>query len=380
MEKDIVMSGKIYAPFLATVEDEKLKIFDGRNRYNFLKKISAEYYDIDNAFGYYQALKDTEVVIEIFITSDKKKESYKPLNIEEIRLIADSYNLSRRHLTATQKAIIAFSDRFEKQRENFHEETEEAQKTNTSVKKKIVTKDRAVFDELLAKTVGGNRDYISKWKKVKDLLVEIPEFYRKLSDIVYLDNGNFQEIVYLLKFKDKFESSKKIKDKNGKEISLLEGLCRAYIEEKKKNDNLPFGKNDKERKQAIDKLREKLSIPVVKRKKSQKIAEELQVEGLWVLVNNDSLGKVTMERITAAIKYVLRTDNVNEKFKCYFAKSNDTNIESDESKLTVENKNPKDIVEIKSDEVSNFFYEDNKEYIDDNSRKKIQKRKSTSQL
>ena len=274
LEKDIVMSSRIYAPFLATVEEEKLKIFDGRNRYNFLKKISEEYYDIDNASGYYQALKDTEVVIEIFITCDKKTETYKPLNIEDIRLIADSYNLSRRHLTATQKAIIAFSDRFEKQRENFHEESEEAQKTNTSGKKKIVTKDRAVFDELLAKTVGGNRDYISKWKKVKDLLVEIPEFYRKLSEIAYLDNGNFQEIVYLLKFKDKFESSKKIKDENGKEISLLEGLCRAYIKEKKKNDNLPFGKNDKERRQAIDKLREKLSITVVKRKKSQKVAEE----------------------------------------------------------------------------------------------------------
>ena len=358
LEKDIVMSGKVYAPFLATVENEKLKIFDGRNRYNFLKKISEEYYDIDNASGNYQDLKDTEVVIEIFITVDEKTKSYKSLDTEAIRLIADSYNLSRRHLTATQKAIIAFSERFEEQREFFREQSEEAQKTNTASKKKTKTKDRAVFDETLAETVGGNKDYISKWKKVKDLLKQIPELYRKLSEIAYLYNGNFQEIVYLLKFKDKFTPCKKIKDENGKEISLLEGLCRAYIEEKKKNDNLPFGKNEKERRQAVDKLREKLSIPVVKRTKSQKISEELQVEGLWVFVNNDSLGKVTMERITAAIKYVLRTNDIDEEFKCYFAKAKDTTIKTAENKLTVENGNFKEIVEIKSDEVSEFVYED----------------------
>lgn len=358
LEKDIVMSGKIYAPFLVTVEDEKLKIFDGRNRYNFLKKISEEYYDIDNASGNYQDLKDTEVVIEIFITGDKKTKSYKSLDIEAIRLIADSYNLSRRHLTATQKAILAFSDRFKEQREYFREQAEAAQKTNSDGKKKTEVKGRAVFDESLAETVGGNKDYISKWKKVKDLLVEIPEFYRKLSEIAYLDNGNFQETVYLLKFKDKFDPHQKIKDENGKEVSILEQLCRVYIETKKKNDNLPFGKNETERKQAIDKLKEKLSIPVVKRTKSQKIAEELQVEGLWVFVNNDSLGKVTMERITAAIKYVLRTNDISEEFKCYFAKSKDTTIKTDENKLTIENGNFKELVEIKSDEVSGFVYED----------------------
>ena len=145
LEKDIVMSGKVYAPFLATVENQKLKIFDGRNRYNFLKKISEEYYDIDNASGNYQDLKDTEVVIEIFITGDEKTKTYKNLDTEAIRLIADSYNLSRRHLTATQKAIIAFSERFEEQREYFREQSEEAQKTNTAGKKKTTKSERAVF-------------------------------------------------------------------------------------------------------------------------------------------------------------------------------------------------------------------------------------------
>ena len=351
LEKDIVMSGKVYAPFLATVENQKLKIFDGRNRYNFLKKISKEYYDIDNASGNYQDLKDTEVVIEIFITGDEKTKTYKSLDTEAIRLIADSYNLSRRHLTATQKAIIAFSERFEEQREYFREQSEEAQKTNTAGKKKTTKSERAVFDELLAKAVGGNKDYISKWKRVKDVIKsQSEEIYRKLSEIAYLYNGNFQEIVHLLNFKGKIDLNREVADIDGTKTTLLVRLCRAYIRKKKENSNLPLGKNEKERKQAIDELKEENDILVPKNLKTKKVAEELQV-----------IGKVTMERIVAAISYVLKTVNIDEDFKCYFAKTNDTSIKIDENKLTVENENLKEIVEIKSDEVSDFVYEDRQE-------------------
>ena len=362
LEKDIVMSGKVYAPFLATVENQKLKIFDGRNRYNFLKKISEEYYDIDNASGNYQDLKDTEVVIEIFITSDEKTKTYKNLDTEAIRLIADSYNLSRRHLTATQKAIIAFSERFEEQREYFREQSEEAQKTNTAGKKKTTKSERAVFDELLAKAVGGNKDYISKWKRVKDVIKsQSEEIYRKLSEIAYLYNGNFQEIVHLLNFKGKIDLNREVADIDGTKTTLLVRLCRAYIRKKKENSNLPLGKNEKERKQAIDELKEENEILVPKNLKTKKVAEELQVKDLWVFINNSNLGKVTMERIVAAISYVLKTDNIDEDFKCYFAKTNDTSIKIDENKLTVENENLKEIVEIKSDEISDFVYEDRQE-------------------
>ena len=362
LEKDIVMSGKVYAPFLATVENEKLKIFDGRNRYNFLKKISEEYYDIDNASGNYQDLKDTEVVIEIFITGDEKTKTYKSLDTEAIRLIADSYNLSRRHLTATQKAIIAFSERFEEQREYFREQSEEAQKTNTAGKKKTTKSERAVFDELLAKAVGGNKDYISKWKRVKDVIKsQSEEIYRKLSEIAYLYNGNFQEIVHLLNFKGKIDLDREVEDIDGTKTTLLVRLCRAYIRKKKENSNLPLGKNEKERKQAIDELKEENEILVPKNLKTKKVAEELQVKDLWVFINNSNLGKVTMERIVAAISYVLKTDNIDEDFKCYFAKTNDTSIRIDENKLTVENENLKEIVEIKSDEISDFVYEDRQE-------------------
>lgn len=362
LEKDIVMSGKVYAPFLATVENQKLKIFDGRNRYNFLKKISEEYYDIDNASGNYQDLKDTEVVIEIFITGDEKTKTYKSLDTEAIRLIADSYNLSRRHLTATQKAIIAFSERFEEQREYFREQSEEAQKTNTAGKNKTTKSERAVFDELLAKAVGGNKDYISKWKRVKDVIKsQSEEIYRKLSEIAYLYNGNFQEIVHLLNFKGKIDLNREVADIDGTKTTLLVRLCRAYIRKKKENSNLPLGKNEKERKQAIDELKEENEILVPKNLKAKKVAEELQVKDLWVFINNSNLGKVTMERIVAAISYVLKTDNIDEDFKCYFAKTNDTSIRIDENKLTVENENLKEIVEIKSDEVSDFVYEDRQE-------------------
>ena len=362
LEKDIVMSGKVYAPFLATVENQKLKIFDGRNRYNFLKKISEEYYDIDNASGNYQDLKDTEVVIEIFITGDEKTKTYKSLDTEAIRLIADSYNLSRRHLTATQKAIIAFSERFEEQREYFREQSEEAQKTNTAGKKKTTKSERAVFDELLAKAVGGNKDYISKWKRVKDVIKsQSEEIYRKLSEIAYLYNGNFQEIVHLLNFKGKIDLDREVEDIDGTKTTLLVRLCRAYIRKKKENSNLPLGKNEKERKQAIDELKEENEILVPKNLKTKKVAEELQVKDLWVFINNSNLGKVTMERIVAAISYVLKTDNIDEDFKCYFAKTNDTSIRIDENKLTVENENLKEIVEIKSDEISDFVYEDRQE-------------------
>ena len=364
LEKDIVISGRVYAPFLATVENKKLKIFDGRNRYNFLKKISKEYYDIDNASPNmaYQALKDTEVVIEIFITVDEKTKSYKSLDTEAIRLIADSYNLSRRHLTATQKAIIAFSERFEEQREYFREQSEEAQKTNTAGKKKTTKSERAVFDELLAKAVGGNKDYISKWKRVKDVIKsQSEEIYRKLSEIAYLYNGNFQEIVHLLNFKGKIDLDREVEDIDGTKTTLLVRLCRAYIRKKKENSNLPLGKNEKERKQAIDELKEENEILVPKNLKTKKVAEELQVKDLWVFINNSNLGKVTMERIVAAISYVLKTDNIDEDFKCYFAKTNDTSIRIDENKLTVENENLKEIVEIKSDEISDFVYEDRQE-------------------
>lgn len=261
-------------------------------------------------------------------------------------------------MTATQKAIIAFSERFEEQREYFREQSEEAQKTNTAGKKKTTKSERAVFDELLAKAVGGNKDYISKWKRVRDLIKpQSEEIYRKLSEIAYLYNGNFQEIAYLLSFKGKDKPNEKAPE--GQKVILK--LCEEYVAEKEENSNLPLGKNKRERKQAIDELKEKVGISVPKKLKTKKVAEELQVNDLWIFINNNSLGKVTMERIAAAIRYVLKTDNIDEDFKCYFAKSNDTYIRIDENKLMVENENLKEILEIKSDEVSDFVYEDRQE-------------------
>ena len=358
LEKDITMNNKIFSPFLAIIEEGKLKIFDGRNRYELLKKISNDWYEEKETGEIYSNLKDIEILIYIYVIGDKQTNFYKQLDIKELKLVADSYNLSRRHLTATQKAIIAFSERFEEQREYFREQSEEAQKTNTAGKKKTTKSERAVFDELLAKAVGGNKDYISKWKRVRDLIKpQSEEIYRKLSEIAYLYNGNFQEIAYLLSFKGKDKPNEKTPE--GQKVILK--LCKEYIAEKEENSNLPLGKNERERKQAIDELKEKVGISVPKKLKTKKVAEELQVNDLWIFINNNSLGKVTMERIAAAIRYVLKTDNIDEDFKCYFAKSNDTSIKIDENKLTVENENLKEMLEIKSDEVSDFVYEDRQE-------------------
>ena len=358
LEKDITMNNKIFSPFLAIIEEGKLKIFDGRNRYELLKKISNDWYEEKETGEIYSNLKDLEIVICIYVIGDKQTNFYKQLDIKELKLVADSYNLSRRHLTATQKAIIAFSERFEEQREYFREQSEEAQKTNTAGKKKTTKSERAVFDELLAKAVGGNKDYISKWKRVRDLIKpQSEEIYRKLSEIAYLYNGNFQEIAYLLSFKGKDKPNEKAPE--GQKVILK--LCEEYIAEKEENSNLPLGKNERERKQAIDELKEKVGISVPKKLKTKKVAEELQVNDLWIFINNNSLGKVTMERIAAAIRYVLKTDNIDEDFKCYFAKSNDTSIRIDENKLAIENENLKEILEIKSDEVSDFVYEDRQE-------------------
>lgn len=358
LEKDITMNNKIFSPFLAIIEEGKLKIFDGRNRYELLKKISNDWYEEKETGKIYSNLKDIEILIYIYVIGDKQTNFYKQLDIKELKLVADSYNLSRRHLTATQKAIIAFSGRFEEQREYFREQSEEAQKTNTAAKKKTTKSERAVFDELLAKAVGGNKDYISKWKRVRDLIKpQSEEIYRKLSEIAYLYNGNFQEIAYLLSFKGKNKPNEKTPE--GQKVILK--LCKEYIAEKEENSNLPLGKNERERKQAIDELKEKVGISVPKKLKTKKVAEELQVNDLWIFINNNSLGKVTMERIAAAIRYVLKTDNIDEDFKCYFAKSNDTSIKIDENKLTVENENLKELLEIKSDEVSDFVYEDRQE-------------------
>lgn len=109
--------------------------------------------------------------------------------------------------------------------------------------------------------------------------------YRKLSEIAYLDNGNFQEIVYLLKFKGKFDPYQKVKDETGKEFSLLERLCGAYVEEKKKNLNLPSGNNDKERKESINNLKEKQGLPVSKKSRSRRVEEEIHIEDLGIFVN-----------------------------------------------------------------------------------------------
>ena len=279
LEKDITMNNKIFSPFLAIIEEGKLKIFDGRNRYELLKKISNDWYEEKETGEIYSNLKDLEIVICIYVIGDKQTNFYKQLDIKELKLVADSYNLSRRHLTATQKAIIAFSERFEEQREYFREQSEEAQKTNTAAKKKTTKSERAVFDELLAKAVGGNKDYISKWKRVRDLIKpQSEEIYRKLSEIAYLYNGNFQEIAYLLSFKGKDKPNEKTPE--GQKVILK--LCEEYIAEKEENSNLPLGKNERERKQAIDELKEKVGISVPKKLKTKKVAEELQVNDLCV--------------------------------------------------------------------------------------------------
>ena len=359
LKQDIIDRGQIHSPFLAIVSDSKLEIFDGRNRYNLLKEMHDKYNGINSETkdeNDYSYLKDMEVSINVYVTVDDGV--YREPEIGEIKLIADSYNLSRRHLTATQKAIIAFSDRFEEQRRDLKRKSEEAQVTNSNRKNKNkkINESREVFNETLSKVVGTNREYISKWKRVNDLIKNnYPEKYRELSEIAYRDNDNFQEIVYLLKFKDK----KNPNEKTEEGIKKIIELCDKYIEEKKKNQNLPFGNNEKERRSHIDDIKKSLDIPVPEVSKTPKTDKKPDRKDLWVLVNNNTLGKTTMERVASAIQYVLKTDGIDIDFKCYFAKSSDTDLKLSENKeLKIKNKNFGEVLEVKSNEVHKFVYED----------------------
>lgn len=330
LKQDIVMRSQVYSPFLAIIDDGKIKIFDGRNRYNLLKEINNDFRNDKESGDIYKELKEIELIIEIYLMADDKTRKYTKPDEETVRLISDSYNLSRRHLTATQKAIIAFSDRFQKQRKYFREQSEAAQITNRKNKPRNgrteSNESRAVFNESLAEVVGGNKDYISKWKRIRDIIEpQSPEIYRKLSEIAYVDNGNFQEIVHLLKFKTGFDSNKKASQDDSE--TLVIKLCKAYIEAKEKNSNLPFGQNEQERKRFIDNLKIEVGVFAPKESESKTQESKLnesdkknQVKELRIFINNDTLGKVTMERIVSAIKYVLKTDGISGNFKCYFGK------------------------------------------------------------
>lgn len=82
LEKDITMNNKIFSPFLAIIEEGKLKIFDGRNRYELLKKISNDWYEEKETGEIYSNLKDIEILIYIYVIGDKQTKFYKQLDIK----------------------------------------------------------------------------------------------------------------------------------------------------------------------------------------------------------------------------------------------------------------------------------------------------------
>ena len=104
LRDDILYNNGILTPLLATSRDGKYLIFDGRNRYNILHEIC------NNGEGDpdYESLKETKFLVDVY-----------PDNETELEYIADSYNLSRRHLSPRQKAILAFSPHFKDVREQF---------------------------------------------------------------------------------------------------------------------------------------------------------------------------------------------------------------------------------------------------------------------
>ena len=148
LKSDILFNKKINMPLLAVENDDGLQIFDGRNRYKILKEI----YNDDKLTD---QIKDLQIPIEIH-----KNE------LSSIKLISDSYNLSRRHLTSKQKTILAFSERFKKYRKDFSQTAKENQYSGVQQPKEK----RSNFNKSLAETVGTNSMYISRWKNVDDLL------------------------------------------------------------------------------------------------------------------------------------------------------------------------------------------------------------------
>lgn len=187
------------------------KILDGRNRYNACMKLG---------------IKPKMV--------DYNGENLTPLNF------VISKNIKRRHLTASQKAILALEikpllaeEAKKRQLSNlkqFQEDTvvqkiaqrERNEETNDTVRQKVVKREKGRTIEQVGEIVGVNKEYIRKAEKVKK---EAPELVEK----IMAGEMNLSEASKEIKKKQREEKIKqtieqaKIDNKNRDDVKIIHG-------------------------------------------------------------------------------------------------------------------------------------------------------------
>lgn len=303
---DIGING-VLSPLLAIKRGNKYLIIDGRNRYNLISDLYTSIKDNENDESNIKVKEKIEFIpIEII----------KDTGIDNLKMIADGLNLSRRHLTATQKSIIAFSERFEEQREYFSKLAE----TNKKGGKKA---DESILNvEALAKATGGNKEYTQRWKNVEDFFTEISvidgeetktyidkDKLDKLKKHAYTDSKRYQVICNIFRFPK--NSGVDIKDETTRNsiVSVIDEVLTSYASNASKSIN-------------INELKKKYNLPV------QEASDEKEesTRGKKHNINAGDLGvylnfrveKDQMERLTIILKQAFEETGLYDDFKIWF--------------------------------------------------------------
>lgn len=206
LKNDILDKKRVINPIV--LYDDK--ILDGRNRYEALKQI----FEQDEI----EVARDGKTPLEIEVSfEDYDKEKKKP--IDEVKMYADSLNLVRRHLTASQKAglsLVLYRDKFNK--------IAEEKKDNETGGIKLVGKERSSAAEAFGNLVGVNATYIKKALNVVGADAKVGE---KILKYVYEGYLNINQAAALMKLENIDERNKAISELDKAVKKVKEGIRRG---------------------------------------------------------------------------------------------------------------------------------------------------------
>lgn len=299
---DIIQAKEIRQPLLLVDNGKKKLIFDGRNRYNLLRDRNLK---ITEAFEPTQ--NPSKVNIPVIIYTD--------ISENELRLISDSFNLSRRHLSPQQKSIIAFSPRLKKERAEIQKKIDDNKKKPDKAEKNVVKV------QALAEVAGTNKEYVQKWKNVHDALIEYnkkvscQKMYDKLTVIAYQSKINFDKICALFRYPGK-KTDKDKKDFFIANIDNIMNACKEIVENSIDANNKPIDIAQK-----IDDIKQKNELPIKEPKPSLDDGEFIKI------FFNFNIGKAQMERISLVIRNELEMSGIKPPYKvAWLTRQNDEEI------------------------------------------------------
>lgn len=300
----------IISPLLAIKRDNKILIIDGRNRYNALNDL---YNSIKNDLDSDNSKKILNTISSIPV------EIIEDADITNLRMVTDSLNLSRRHLTATQKSIIAFSDRFQSQRKYFEEKSKENKRKGKKADENILNV------QALADATGGNKEYTQRWKNVEDFFIggtkkEI-ELLNDLKKHAYADSKKYQVICNIFRFPKGSELDIKDAATRTSILNIASTVLKTYDD----GDKLP-PLNDLKRDQGLP-----VEEATHKEESSGRGKRHNQKAGEMGIYLNFRLEKSAMEGLTRRIKLAFKEEMINEDFEVWF-------LDDEGKKVTVSDK------------------------------------------